>query len=49
VADIDEGMTADEYLGWITYAGRKHSPKQLPKTAAGITATLAAMGIERRD
>lgn len=45
VADIDERMTADEFIGWQGFAGSIHSPGAGAKTASGIMAELAKHGV----
>lgn len=44
VADIEDRMTADEFLGWMRYYG----PKKMPRSVKGVMAELGKLGIEAR-
>lgn len=45
VADIDERMPADEFLGWCSYM--RGGSKTLPSDPAGIIAELSKIGIRK--
>ena len=47
-ADIDERMDAGEFIGWLKYFRGASGMKQLPKSATGIMAELAKIGIQAR-
>jgi hypothetical protein len=46
VADIDERMPADEFLGWCSYM-RGPGAKTLPRDPAGIISELSKIGIRK--
>jgi hypothetical protein len=51
VADIEERMPADEFMGWLSYmnglraGGARGAARDMPRTLAGVRETLESLGV----